>query len=328
MADIDYYKILGVSQDATVSQIKSRYQLLAKKFHPDHDGDDSVMSLINEAYQVLSNPQKKYQYDHKDDQPKATSSSTNYSQRQQTNSTHSTYQSTNKSQSKTYTQTKSRQDIKKEQEQLNRAKKQNFVVKYPYVLPGIFGLFVVAAGWSSPYINRTKWVVWTAVIVGIFSYLYQRLGVYMVKKGKNRTSAAFNQKDEQAGVIGIVVTTVVILAIAVISSHSAIAKNSTSSSDTTPAQAVIDSKNQYYAPANTSSFTAAAETTIATSCMSETGIANYSYSTQVRYCGCALGSIEQSYTLAEIDEYNTDGSSASIDTQSQNTINQYCNSLL
>jgi len=59
-SEVDYYKILGVSKGATSRQIKDHYQLLAKKFHPDHDGDDSVMSLINEAYQVLSSPQKRY----------------------------------------------------------------------------------------------------------------------------------------------------------------------------------------------------------------------------------------------------------------------------
>ena len=55
MADIDYYKILGVSKEANASQIKARYQLLAKKFHPDHDGDDSVMSLINVCHLTTFN---------------------------------------------------------------------------------------------------------------------------------------------------------------------------------------------------------------------------------------------------------------------------------
>ena len=329
MADIDYYKILGVSKDATVSQIKARYQLLAKKYHPDHDGDDSVMSLINEAYQVLSNPQKKYQYDHKDDQPKATTSSTNYSQRQQTNYTQSTYQSTKNSQSRTYTQTKSQQEIKKKNEQLNLAKRQRRVVKYPYVWPSIFGLLMISIGLSSPYTNRFNLIVWTAITMGIFSYLLQRLVIYSVKKDKNRTiTVFFNQKDERSGIIGIVVTTVVILMIAVISFHSAISKNSTSANVVTPAQVVIDSKNQYYAPKNASSFTVADETAIANSCMSQQGSSNYSSATMVRYCGCVLGTIEQNYTPDEIKKDYSNGYSTALETQSQNTINKYCNSLL
>jgi curved DNA-binding protein CbpA len=62
MARIDYYRVLGLSIDATSSQIKTRYKVLAKKYHPDHNGNDKVMSLINEAYAVLSNPRLRYQY--------------------------------------------------------------------------------------------------------------------------------------------------------------------------------------------------------------------------------------------------------------------------
>ena len=62
---VDYYKILGVSKLASNSEIRNRYQYLAKKYHPDLDGDDSIMKLINKAYSVLSDPRKKFEYDKK-----------------------------------------------------------------------------------------------------------------------------------------------------------------------------------------------------------------------------------------------------------------------
>ncbi len=62
---VDYYKILGLPKDATTSQIKARYQYLAKKHHPDHNGNNKTMSSINEAYSVLSNPINRFQYNQK-----------------------------------------------------------------------------------------------------------------------------------------------------------------------------------------------------------------------------------------------------------------------
>lgn len=65
MTNKDYYAILGVSRDATEKDIKKAYRRLALKHHPDkNDGKDSErFKDITEAYVVLSNPQKKQQYD-------------------------------------------------------------------------------------------------------------------------------------------------------------------------------------------------------------------------------------------------------------------------
>lgn len=61
---MDYYKILGVSKSASEEEIKKAYRKLAHKYHPDKPGgDESKFKEINEAYQVLSNPSKKAQYD-------------------------------------------------------------------------------------------------------------------------------------------------------------------------------------------------------------------------------------------------------------------------
>lgn len=63
----DYYKILGVDKDATQEDIKKSYRKLAVKYHPDKNNGDSAFEEkfkeVAEAYDVLSNPDKKDQYD-------------------------------------------------------------------------------------------------------------------------------------------------------------------------------------------------------------------------------------------------------------------------
>lgn len=63
----DYYEILGVSKGASQDQIKRAYRKLAVKYHPDKNQGDSTaeekFKEINEAYAVLSDPEKRKQYD-------------------------------------------------------------------------------------------------------------------------------------------------------------------------------------------------------------------------------------------------------------------------
>ena len=63
----DYYEVLGVEKGADEAAIKRAYRTLAKKYHPDvNPGDKTAeekFKEVNEAYQVLSNPQKRAQYD-------------------------------------------------------------------------------------------------------------------------------------------------------------------------------------------------------------------------------------------------------------------------
>ncbi|MBR0198518.1 MAG: molecular chaperone DnaJ [Kiritimatiellae bacterium] len=63
----DYYEVLGVAKDATADQIKSAYRKLAMKYHPDRNPDNpeakEKFTEISEAYEVLSNPEKRQRYD-------------------------------------------------------------------------------------------------------------------------------------------------------------------------------------------------------------------------------------------------------------------------
>ena len=63
----DYYKILEVPRTATQEEIKKSYRKLAMKYHPDRNKGDktseSKFKAINEAYAVLSNEEKRKQYD-------------------------------------------------------------------------------------------------------------------------------------------------------------------------------------------------------------------------------------------------------------------------
>ena len=66
MANKNYYDILGISKDASPEDIKSAYRKLAKKYHPDinhESGAAEKFKEVNEAYECLSDPQKKSNYD-------------------------------------------------------------------------------------------------------------------------------------------------------------------------------------------------------------------------------------------------------------------------
>jgi len=60
----DPYQILGVDKNASQEEIKTAYRKLAKKYHPDLGGDPEKFKEINEANDILSDPNKKSQYDY------------------------------------------------------------------------------------------------------------------------------------------------------------------------------------------------------------------------------------------------------------------------
>jgi molecular chaperone DnaJ len=63
MPSTDYYDILGVKRDASADEIKKAFRRLARKHHPDAGGDEEKFKQINEAYEVLSDKEKRAQYD-------------------------------------------------------------------------------------------------------------------------------------------------------------------------------------------------------------------------------------------------------------------------
>ncbi len=68
MAKRDYYEVLGVSRNATEDEIKKAYRKLARKYHPDMNPDNKEEAAekfkeVHEAYEVLSNPEKRARYD-------------------------------------------------------------------------------------------------------------------------------------------------------------------------------------------------------------------------------------------------------------------------
>ena len=60
----DYYKILGLSEDASLEEVRKSYRKLAFQYHPDRNpGKEEMMKEINEAYAVLSDQRKRKEYD-------------------------------------------------------------------------------------------------------------------------------------------------------------------------------------------------------------------------------------------------------------------------
>jgi len=83
---MDYYSILGVSQYAKYREIKAAYRRLALKYHPDRNSSpfsETTIKIINAAFEVLSDRDKRRQYDEK-----ATSNNISHKKKIKLNRTH------------------------------------------------------------------------------------------------------------------------------------------------------------------------------------------------------------------------------------------------
>ena len=67
MAFIDYYKVMGIPKDTPQKDIRAAYRKRSKQFHPDLHPDDpkakAKFQMLNEAYEVLNDPEKRAKYD-------------------------------------------------------------------------------------------------------------------------------------------------------------------------------------------------------------------------------------------------------------------------
>ena len=86
---INFYKQLGLKKNATRTEIKSAYRLLAKRYHPDTGGDNEKFLALQLAWETLNDPQKKAIYDQSllNNESYETSKNTNWSSKVKNNAT-------------------------------------------------------------------------------------------------------------------------------------------------------------------------------------------------------------------------------------------------
>jgi curved DNA-binding protein CbpA len=75
----DLYAVLGVESDADATTIRAAYRRLARRHHPDTGGDERIMMVLNKAWAILRDPERRDAYDRQRGWPAKTVSTTNTS---------------------------------------------------------------------------------------------------------------------------------------------------------------------------------------------------------------------------------------------------------
>ena len=96
---VNYYNLLGISQNATDEEIKIAFRKLVHQYHPDkNNGDDKKFKEINNAYQILSDKYKRKDYDsslEKESKPDSETNKNDFKDTNQTNNSETTHNSEN-----------------------------------------------------------------------------------------------------------------------------------------------------------------------------------------------------------------------------------------
>ncbi len=155
---LDYYKILGISYDASVEQIRQAYRNRAKQYHPDINNTPDaklLFQLLNEAYQVLINPEKKRWYDFKLKYP-----STTGLKQQQGKQKPATYESYYRA----YTRQQQEKNEEKEFKKYTKSLLDN-VLFYSLIVSGAFAVFfsireIIFDTWSMKSVSGLAFGIW------------------------------------------------------------------------------------------------------------------------------------------------------------------------
>ncbi|WP_375561394.1 DnaJ domain-containing protein [Bernardetia sp. OM2101] len=184
----NYYDLLGISKTATIQEIKSAYKKQALKFHPDRNAGnpeeaqlaEERFKLINEAYQVLSDPFKKSSYDNQLEYDEVTRQ--RYYKQYTSSGNYSDYQSNNSNQNTGYTY--QRRETKKEKQPTFVFGKTEMYIVLGFALMSVFAYFLmnIMTNYSyTTYMEEAK----VAIELGNFSAAKKALEEAQTQKEKD-----------------------------------------------------------------------------------------------------------------------------------------------
>jgi len=194
---INYYEILEVSQNASDEIIEKAYKVLAKKYHPDlQQGDnkkisEEKMKIINEAYSVLSNKEKREAYNKKINQQKEkenirqqvqTNINNNYSRPNVNNYTKTDYNYENRNQTNYNEQSYDKEEIKRQQkfkENLEKEARRRYLEAYDNYLRSLG--YKVKYRWTWEKVKALLLTVVVLIVIGAMLWIIPPSREYMIR---------------------------------------------------------------------------------------------------------------------------------------------------